>query len=309
LRFFANVVLVFSIVLSGCQSPETGTQSFTVSKGASVRQIANALQRDGFLQSPALFIFWAKVKAGSPKPGIYELSRGRSASFIWDQIRKGPRPLRLTFPEGWTSWQMAQYLEEKGITSAKDFLAIVQREKLEGRLFPDTYLFDVELPASKVLEKMRARFEQQKPIDWDSQARVLGLKEEQLLVLASLVEREARVERELPLVAGVFLNRFKKGWLLESCATVQYAIGLSKGTPGLWKPRLLYKDLAIASPFNTYKQRGFPPGPIGNPGRAAMNAAAHPAETDAMFFVADGEGTHRFSRYYREHLKAKEKRR
>jgi UPF0755 protein len=110
-----------------------------------------------------------------------------------------------------------------------------------------------------------------------------------------LVEREAQAPQERPLIAGVFYNRLRKHWYLESCATVEYALGA-------WKPHLTYKDLQVVSPYNTYRHPGLPPGPICNPGAAALNAAAHPAETDMMFFVADGQGTHRFSRYYNEHL-------
>ncbi len=203
---------------------------------------------------------------------------------------------------------MAQRLEEKGVVLAADFLKVTQREHCEGMLFPDTYHFDLETPAERVVEKMTARYFAQKPSDFGDQAEKFHLKEKDLLVLASIVEREARASSERPLVAGVFMNRIKKGWLLESCATVQHAIGLSGGTPGLWKTRLYYKDLEITSPYNTYKRKGLPPGPIGNPGKAALIAASHPAETDAMFFVADGEGTHRFSRYYSDHLNAKHKR-
>lgn len=309
MRFFARILLValFS-VLSVNASADNSAQSFRIPKGASIRQIANDLEQQGFLKTPTLFLFWTKIRSGTPKPGNYELVKGESSYYYWDQIRQGPRPLRITFPEGWTSWQMAQLLEDKGITRSKEFLEIVRRDTLEGRLFPDTYLFNSDLPAGTVIQRMRERFDEKKPVDWETQAKKLRLSEPQLLVLASIVEREARAPQELPLVARVFLNRINKRWLLESCATVQYAIGLARNTPGIWKPRLYYKDLEISSPFNTYRQRGFPPGPIGNPGKAALEAAAHPAETDAMFFVADGEGTHRFSRYYKDHLNARSKR-
>jgi len=119
--------------------------------------------------------------------------------------------------------------------------------------------------------------------------------------LASIVEREARAPQERPLIAGVFINRLKKHWYLESCATVEYALGA-------WKPHLTYKDLDVKSPYNTYRHPGLPPGPICNPGAAALEAAAHPAQTDMMFFVSDGQGTHRFSRYYQEHLEVQKKR-
>ena len=117
----------------------------------------------------------------------------------------------------------------------------------------------------------------------------------QVVILASLVEREARVPQERPLIAGVFYNRLKKHLRLESCATVEYALGA-------WKPKLTYKDLEVESPYNTYKHSGLPPGPICNPGKASLDAAAHPEPTEMMFFVAHGDGTHQFSKDYKEHL-------
>jgi len=130
-----------------------------------------------------------------------------------------------------------------------------------------------------------------------AQAKALHLSYAQIVTLASLVEKEARAPQERPLIAGVFYNRLRKHWRLESCATVEYALGT-------WKPQLTYKDLDVQSPYNTYRHFGLPPGPICNPGAASLEAAAHPAPTDMMFFVADGQGTHRFSRYYKEHLAA-----
>ena len=122
----------------------------------------------------------------------------------------------------------------------------------------------------------------------------------QALTLASIVEREARVPQERPLIAGVFLNRLRRHWYLESCATVEYALGS-------WKARLRYKDLQVDSPYNTYRHPGLPPGPICNPGAASLEAASHPEKTDMMFFVAEGGGAHQFSRYYKEHLAVQRK--
>ena len=122
-----------------------------------------------------------------------------------------------------------------------------------------------------------------------------------IVTLASLVEKEARVPQERAVIAGVFYNRLRKRWRLESCASVEYALGK-------WKRKLSYKDLAVDSPYNTYLHFGLPPGPICNPGQAALEAAAHPAATDMMFFIAEGDGTHRFSRYYKEHLEGKRQR-
>lgn len=195
---------------------------------------------------------------------------------------------------------MAALLETRGVTSAADFLAVVEKKKSEGFLFPDTYFFEQGLPADLVVERLLDRFKEKEPKDFKDQAKAMKLSYPQLVTLASIVEKEARAPEERPIISGVFYNRLKKHWYLESCATVEYALGA-------WKSRLTYKDLDVSSPYNTYRHGGLPPGPICNPGEAALVAAAHPTPTDMMFFVADGQGTHRFSRYYNEHLAVQKK--
>jgi UPF0755 protein len=147
---------------------------------------------------------------------------------------------------------------------------------------------------------MVERFHQKEPRDMLAQAKALHVSYAQIVIMASLVEREAQAPQERPIIAGVFYNRLRKHWRLESCATVEYALGAVK-------PKLTYKDLEINSPYNTYLHLGLPPGPICNPGAPALYAAVHPAQTEMMFFVADGHGTHRFSKYYEEHLAVQKK--
>jgi UPF0755 protein len=239
---------------------------------------------------------WAKLPGHKAiRPGVYEISPRAWGFSIYRQLLKGPPKVRVTFPEGWTSQQMAQLLESRGVCSAADFLAVVRKEKREGFLFPDTYFFEQGLPAETIVARLIERFREKVPKDFKDQGIALKLSYGQLVTLASIVEREARAAQERPLIAGVFYNRLRKHWHLESCATVEYALGG-------WRPRLTYKDLNVASPYNTYRHQGLPPGPICNPGAAALEAASHPAKTDMMFFVADGQGTHRFSKYYDEHL-------
>jgi UPF0755 protein len=271
---------------------------FQVRKGISARDIARDLREDGLIHSRWSFLIWAKLYGhNSIRPGVYELSTRQSGWSIYRRLLQGPPRVRLTFPEGWTARQMAVVLETHGVTSAKDFLEIVDKEKREGFLFPDTYFFEQGLDAHVIVSRLIERFREKVPKDFKERADAMKLSFGQLVTLASIVEREARVPQERPVIAGVFYNRLRKRWLLESCATVEYALGS-------WKPHLTYKDLAVDSPYNTYRHRGLPPGPICNPGAAALDAAAHPAKTDMMFFVADGQGTHRFSRYYDEHLAA-----
>jgi UPF0755 protein len=271
---------------------------FVVPQGASARDIASQLEAQRLIGHRWYFLVWTKIyRKGAVRPGIYSLDPRDTARVILRELQHGPPLVKTTFPEGWTSKQMAVLLESRGVTSAADFLTQVNKDKREGYLFPDTYFFEQGLPAVQVINRLIRRFHEKEPHDMMAQAKTLHLSYAQIVTLASMVEKEARVPQERPIIAGVFYNRLRKHWRLESCATVEYALGS-------WKPQLTYKDLEVESPYNTYRHSGLPPGPICNPGAASLEAAAHPAQTDMMFFVADGQGSHRFSKYYKEHLAA-----
>jgi len=292
--------LVSLAFLLWCFQPLTTARTvrFQVTKGLSAHEIARDLHANGLICHPWTFIVWAKLLgAKAIRPGVYDLSTRETGFTICRILQKGPPLMRLTFPEGWMAQQMAALLEARGVTSAAEFMTIVNKDKREGYLFPDTYFFEQGLAADRVVARLVERFKEKAPKDFNDRAKAMRLTTAQLVTMASIIEREARVASERPLISGVFYNRLKKHWYLESCATVEYALGA-------WKPRLRYKDLNVVSPYNTYRHPGLPPGPICNPGTAALEAAAHPAQTDMMFFVADGQGTHRFSRYYNEHLAA-----
>lgn len=173
-------------------------------------------------------------------------------------------------------------------------------KRLEGYLFPDTYKVTATTTEREIIDMMLARFAREATPEFRQKAQKLGLTLHQAVILASIVEREAKVDKERPKVAAVFLNRMKKGWKLESCATVQYALGQPKA-------RLLNKDLQIDSPYNTYKYSGLPPTPIASPGRASLQAAVNPANVDYLFFVVSQDGRHVFSRTLAEHNRAKAK--
>jgi len=275
------------------------TVRFQVRKGLSAREVAKDLYDQGLIRNRWNFLIWVKMMGhpGSIRPGVYELSSRESGYRIWRTFRKGPPLMKVTFPEGWTAKQMAALLDARGITPAADFMAKVDQEKREGFLFPDTYFFEQGLLPDQIISRLVERFKEKVPKDFKERALAMKLSYGQLVTLASIVEREAEVPQERPLIAGVFYNRLRKHMYLESCATIEYSLGV-------WKPHLTYKDLQVVSPYNTYRHGGLPPGPICNPGAAALDAAAHPAQTDMLFFVADGKGTHRFSKVYKEHLAA-----
>jgi UPF0755 protein len=250
--------------------------------------------------------------------GIYELRRGEKAHRLLHGMVSGRSLLlKVAAPEGWASWQIAERLEKVGVCSAAEFRAVVSSRAAEGYLFPDTYLFPPGHPAARVAETMGEKWSAawRETLDKfvaaghimrvspgsgtraedvvlfaDGRRMTVG----QVMILASLVEREARLPEERPRVAAVYVNRLKKRMLLEADPTVQFALGE-------WKERLYYKDLDVKSPYNTYRRRGLPPGPICSPGRPAWEAVLDPAPGDELFFVADGRGGHKFSTTYAEH--------
>jgi UPF0755 protein len=222
----------------------------------------------------------------------------------------------VTFPEGYNIKQMAEELQIKGIIkNSEDFIREAREGKydydflksipegrdnpLEGYLFPDTYEFKKGATEHEIIDKMLGRFKE----IYDSKivGNLNGRTLDELIIMASIVEREAKVEAERPVIAAVFYNRLKENWKLESCATIQYALGYNK-------EKLLYEDLEINSPYNTYKNGGLPIGPIASPGEKSIMAALNPAEVDYMFFVLkayNGDGSHNFARNYNEFLKYK----
>jgi UPF0755 protein len=172
-------------------------------------------------------------------------------------------------------------------------------DNLEGYLFPETYFFDVETDERAVVKIMVDQFHQVFADSLYRRLPVLDLSLHQAVTLASIVELEAVAAEERPVISGVFQRRLKLNRRLESCATVEYALGVHK-------KRLTNADLKVQSPFNTYRYRGLPPGPIGNPGRAAILATLYPTDTEYLYFVARGDGTHIFSRTNKEHVHAKQ---
>jgi UPF0755 protein len=270
----------------------------TLPPGASTPQIASLLADANVVSSRAAFMLWARVsgKAHRLRAGTYVFSPRDSLFRVVSRLTRGRnRNIKVTIPEGYTAAQIAATLAEKKLAAAEHFMAVVSSRTLEGWLFPQTYFFDPGLSAEGVAAMMQAEFRKNYPPEYEARAHELGMTERAVVTLASLIEKEAVAPEERARIAGVFYNRLRKHWLLESCATVQYALGERK-------TRLSLADTRIDSPYNTYRYPGLPPGPICNPGSACIRAALYPEATHDMFFVASGTGTHVFSRYYQDHL-------
>ncbi len=269
-----------------------------VPAGATATSVAAQLTEKGLLPVPHTLLAWVKARrAGSKiKPGRYQFASGRSAFWIADDLIKGrTHKVKVTIPEGFASWQIAERLDALKICDGALFKQAVDKEGLEGYLFPATYELDLSLDPVAVAHFLQDQFEERWTPELEGRAKEIGFSKERAVTLASIIEREARVAEERPLVSAVYHNRMKIKMPLQADPTVQYA-------QGTWKPRLTYNDYRnTKSPYNTYLHPGLPPGPICSPGVESIKAALWPAKSDALYFVAAEDGRHTFSATYREH--------
>ena len=229
------------------------------------------------------------------KTGIYRIDGGATTIQIHDILLGGSEELfTVTIPPGLTENSIGEILEEKGITSKVEFTAAVSESGAEGKLFPETYRFSKDYPAELIVDYMTETFFEKLEEIYPEYPEMDEAQFNRKIILASIVEREYRDPDEASKIASVFINRIEKGMYLGSCATVVYVLTeeLGRAHP----EKLLYRDLEVESPYNTYINRGLPPGPICNPGEIALNAAFHPDETDYLYFLLEDpeEGRHSF---------------
>ena len=299
---------ILVLLCVACSTPTGAPIRVIIPKGASFRAAADSMHKAGLVGSPFFFKLYARAKQTDRniKPGTYLIKRGTPWSEILSALHGGRGLVNtITVPEGFTIAQITPLLAQ-ALSVPVDSVATAVRDTamlrqlnapgptLEGYLFPDTYAFpDGTKPRVAVLEMVQ-RFEREWKPGWASRLDSLSLTRHQAVTLASIVEREARVASERPVIAAVYLNRLRKKMLLQADPTVQYARG--KHTP-----RLLHKDLEIDSPYNTYKYPGLPPGPIASPGGASLAAALHPANVSFLYFVAAPDGHHEFRNTLAEH--------
>lgn len=206
--------------------------------------------------------------------------------------------VKVTIPEGFRAAQIAERLEAAGVADAAEFEALARSRGLEGKLFPSTYHFPPGYGAERAAERMVSEFMREIGAAYASADPRPSLSLEEALTVASIVEREAVLKQERAVIAAVYLNRLKKRMPLQADPTVQYAVGQ-------WKKGLTRADLAVVSPYNTYRRQGLPPGPICSPGRESFLAVLKPADTRALYFVADARGGHVFSETNEEHSEAR----
>jgi len=300
--------------------PSAETVTVQVNQGDSADVIAERLQSAGVIRSAELFKELTALEGmqNGLAAGQYQLNRGLPVAEVIKRLHEANTgAIRVTIPEGKRDEEVAQILEKANVVPAQAFLEALQdghynydflRDNsgggLEGYVFPDTYNFPLHNQAEDVVDLMLKTFGQRVTPDLRNAFQQEGLSIKQAVTLASIVEREAQTPSERPTIASVFFNRMKLGMPLQADPTVQYALSRNAKSVsqfGLWKQQLTLDDLAVDSPYNTYTRTGLPPSPIANPGLASLQAVAHPAQTDYLFFVAKEDGSHVFAATFAEH--------
>jgi UPF0755 protein len=309
----AAVVLVVGCGPSGGCGRGTGrTQGVAIPAGSSFRAAGDSLAGTGVVAHPALFRVYAKLRRRDRdiKPGLYLFDcRTVDWGTVLARLAEGPVVRTVTIPEGYAIKDIAPLLAASihapidSVWAAMRDTALrreldVPTPDLEGYVFPDTYRFAYGTAAREAVAQMVHRFVGVWSPTWDAQLQRLAMSRHAIITLASIIEKETRIPEERAVISAVYHNRLREQMPLQADPTVQYARGQHTA-------RVLYKDLAIVSPYNTYRVRGLPPGPIASPGRASIVAALFPANVPYRFFVARPDGHHEFRVTFEGHTEAR----
>ncbi len=272
---------------------------FTVQRGANLSAIATQLVNQDLIADRWTFQFGAMAqrKQSSIRAGEYRIAANSSMADILKEITEGRAvTYSVTIPEGFTSWEIV-----KRVNAADNLVGEITEIPPEGSLLPNTYSFERGADRQTIIDRMGTTLEKQVAEIWAGRAENLPISSpEEMIILASIVEKETGLANERPKVAAVFVNRLNKGMRLQSDPTIIYGITNGEGPLGRG---LRKSEIEAQNPYNTYQIDGLPPGPIANPGLDALKAVANPATTDAIFFVADGTGGHAFAVTYADHQK------
>jgi UPF0755 protein len=311
-RAVVVVLLVLAIAAAGAwllTTPPTPPEEATlvVRAGDSLASVATRLERAGVVRSALLFRVVARVtgRDRSLQPGDYDFPAPLTMTEVLERLAGGGAHAELTIPEGLTVREVAALLARAGYGDAERFLCLaddpdfllaagVPGPQLEGYLFPDTYRFTAVMSPAEILAIMVRRFQERFDADRWRRAAARGLGVNDVVTMASIVEKESALATERPVVAGVFYNRLRLGMPLQSDPTVIYGIADFNGD-------LTRADLTRPGPYNTYVNPGLPPGPIANPGLAAIDAALAPSDTSYLYFVSKNDGSHVFAATLADH--------
>lgn len=297
-------VVIGAIFLKNAMAPvatnSTEIQRFVIPRNQSVAVIGQRLYEAGLIKNPTIFKLWVRYtgSATALQAGSFDISPGSSLPEIATQLTTGTQDVWITLLEGWRVEEIAEYLANQGLDSFDSSTFLALAKPYEGTLFPDTYLVPREISAESLVTMLTTTFEQKKTTALAKEVAASERSFEESLIMASIVQREARDAEQMRHVAGILWNRIAIGMALQVDATLQY----SKGGPGKWWPTPLAVDKTINSPFNTYQNPGLPPRPISNPGLDALRAALDPLVVDDLYYLHDPDtGLMYYARTLEEH--------
>ena len=276
------------------------TKIFVIQKGESLKSISDNLYRQNLIRNRLAFYLTIK-KLGLEKKiqaGDFRLSPAMDAETIAKTLTKGTLDTWVTIIEGLRKEEIAQIINKKFSIPESEFLKYAK----EGYLFPDTYLIPKDATAEAIVKIFTNNFYRRFDKNLQQKAKNKGLTEKEVIIIASLVEREAKYDEDRQKVASIILKRMKNNWLLQVDATIQYALGYVPQEKSWWKKYLTYEDLEIDSPYNTYKNKGLPPTPICNPGIASIKAVINASEnTPYWYYLSDKSGRMHYAKTLEEH--------
>lgn len=317
-KFSLAILILVAVIIGGffwwrwAMAPVSPTseqsQIFVIHRGEGLSLVAQRLKDAGLIKDASAFkvLILAKGLSGQIQAGDFRINPSWTTKEVAYLLTHGSLDIWLTFPEGWRREEYGRRLT----ANLEDFSYpqfIEQTDELEGYLFPDTYLIPKDASPSSVIKILTSNFERKYSLELQLAAEGKSLTKNQVITLASIVERECRTEKDRPIVASILLKRWQENWPLQADATVQYAIANSQlSTPfsqleNWWQKKLTRDDLVIDSLYNTYKYKGLPPGPICSSGLASIEAIIYPQETDYWFYLSDQQGKMHYAKTNEEH--------
>lgn len=311
------IIILIIIFLIWLQPVNFGKSEINIPKGANALEIVEYLSESNIVRDIDEFLFWLRISGKEKylKSGTYEFYKYKNPIYLIKKLSRGGKSeIIVTIPEGLTIYDTADILAAKELVEREQFIQLCNNENvikamgvnvssLEGYLFPDTYSFSSSQTDTEIVKTFITNFNNHiKKFDLNNLDSI-----NKIVILASLVEKEAKFADERPIIAKVFIKRLKLNRPLESCATILYALKHEGALNDVHKTKLTERDLKVNSPYNTYLRTGLPPGPICSPGKSSIEAVISPADVDYLYFVSKGDGRHYFSKTYREHLVAKER--
>lgn len=292
-------ILWWNDAVASFDPTDTAPVMFTVSKGDTISEISSNLAASRLIRSKIGFYLLVKIMGieRQIQAGEFRLTKTMDSKMIAEELTHGMMDTWLTILEGWRVEEIATKIAKELDIPEKEFLTLAE----EGKMFPDTYRVPKDASAAAIITLLKENFSKKITSVMMGDIKKKGMTLDEVIILASIVEREGKTAEDRPVIAGILQNRLNQGWALETDATLQYALGYQSKEKTWWKKELSNDDKLVDSPYNTYKHIGLPPGPISNPGIQAITAVIYPKKTEYMFYLHDPKGNIHYARTLQEH--------